>query len=177
MAYIRLVVMSIVVLINFILQSTLLNGIAVNGVIPNTALVIVVCYALLRGDVEGAILGFFVGLLADVFYGGWVGLLALFTALTGYLCGKPFKNLFRENFFLPVALVAISVPIYGIAFYCMTLLLQGRREFDLYFMRIILPETVYTTIITIPIYLIIHSINKRLEKYEKRFEGLFRKKR
>ena len=58
----RILLTGILIFVNFILQTTLLPYISIGGILPNTALlIIVVSDALLRGSTEGAIVGFFSG--------------------------------------------------------------------------------------------------------------------
>lgn len=64
----RLLITALMVFINFILQTTLLQMFAIRGVLPNTALIIAVSYALLRGSREGAFVGIGAGLLQDIFF-------------------------------------------------------------------------------------------------------------
>ncbi|MDR1208727.1 MAG: rod shape-determining protein MreD [Clostridiales bacterium] len=168
---VRAAAMFLVVLINFILQSTVWRYAEAFGVIPDTALIIVVSYAILRGDVAGCLLGFFAGILPDVFYGGWVGLTALTLAMTGYLCGKPFKHFTQGNLLPPLLLVSVSVFAHEILYYSATLLLAGRRELELYFSRIILPEAVYTIAVTIPVFYIVFWVHKGILRLEKRMAG------
>lgn len=169
----RAFVISVIVFVNFILQSTLFQYIEIMGVKPNTAILIIVSFAVLRGDVEGSIVGFFAGLLPDLFFGQVVGFYALLFALTGYLCGKPFKDFFRENYIFPVVLTFISMLCCEFIFYVFHFLLQGRVEFSYYLNKIILPEIVYTMAICIPFYLFIYYINNKLEKREKLRKPIF----
>lgn len=170
---IRVSVMFLVVVANFILQSTVFQYIAINGVKPNTAIIIIVSYAILRGDIEGAILGFFAGLLQDMFFGYYIGLYAFLGAMTGFACGKPFKDFFPENYLLPIILVLFSVLSYEFIFYIVSFLIYGKTEFSYYFKSIILPETIYTTAISLIFYRIVYGINRRLEKHEKKNQGFF----
>ena len=52
-------------------------------------------------------------------------------------------------------------------------LFRGRFEFLYYLGYVILPELVYTMLITIFLYVIILKINRRLEMIEKRSAGRF----
>ena len=168
----RAILMTVVVLFNFILQSSLWRTLEIFGVIPNTALIIVISYAIVRDDVEGAMLGFFAGLLPDVFYGSLVGLTSLLFVIIGYLAGKPFRHMFRETVLLPLVLVAVSTVLFRIAWFGGTLLLEGFREFDVFFSRRVLPELAYTLAVTVPIYKFIRWLNKRLDKKKDTKSGL-----
>ena len=163
----RIGVLAAILLLNLLLQSTLFRYIEILGVKPNTALIIIVSYSILRGDVEGSILGFFSGLLQDIYFNDFIGLYALMGMLLGYFCGKPFKNFFRENFFLPLSLVAICSLIYQFIVYVVHFLFRARLDLPFYFRTIMLPASVYTVILVVPIYIFLYWVNNKLEEVEK----------
>jgi len=147
------------------LQTTLFNYIGILGITPGTALLIVVSYAVLRGDVEGAIAGFFAGLLTDVMYMDFIGMHALLFGLTGFLSAKIFKDFFKDSFLLPVLLILIVMPAYEIVFYLANLIFVGNiGSFWNYLLIFILPGTIYTALFAIPVYRIIFAVNKRLTR-------------
>jgi len=170
----RVTVTGLVIFINFILQSTLFDYIRIGAIKPNTALVIIVCYAILRGDIEGAIFGFFAGLLHDMFFGNVIGLHALLGTIIGFFCGKPFKSFYNENFMLPITLVAVSSIFYEFGIYFFSFLFRGRIDIMHYFWTIILPTTVYAIILSVPIYRLIYGINDLLEEKEDKHRQLFK---
>ena len=61
----RIIITTLIVVLNFILQTTLFPYLAIQGVFPNTALIIVTSYSLLRGSKEGALVGAGTGFLMD----------------------------------------------------------------------------------------------------------------
>jgi len=166
--------MTALVFVNFVLQSTLFPQIAILGVTPDTALVLIVSYAILRGEIEGALFGLFAGLVQDVSGGFFIGVFALLGFVTGYVCGKPFKDFFKDNYFLPFAIVVIVSLVYQFVLYVTTVMFTGQLEFFYYFRTIILPKTIYTASLSIPLYSLLHYINIRVERHEKRFHGIFK---
>jgi len=169
----RIAVLFFTAIINLVLQSTLFEYIEIIGIKPNTTVLFVVSYSILRGDTEGAALGFFTGLLQDCFFGDFIGMHALMYMIIGYVCGKPFKDFFHENIFFPLILGSIGIFSYGTAFYIMNYLFRGKLDFLYYLRRIILPEAVYTIAFTTPVYRLVYAINNRIEKREKRGRMLF----
>ncbi len=169
----RIFVTTLVVLFNFLVSASLNEYIQIVGIKPNTAIIVIVSFAMIRGDVEGAIIGFFTGLLQDIFFGRFIGLYALLGMLTGYFCGKPFKNFYSENFVLPFFLVAVSIVLYEFAFYTSNFLFRGKVDIFNYFIGVILPEAAYSTLLSVPIYRIIYGINSRVEAFEKSRRKLF----
>jgi rod shape-determining protein MreD len=136
-------------------------------------LIIIISYSILRGDVEGAILGFFAGFLQDVYFNSYIGLYALVFMLAGYFCGKPFKDYFRENFFLPLSLIAISSLAFQFVLYAANFFFRVKLDFPSYFRTFILPGSVYTIILSVPIYSLLYGINNKLEEAEKNKRKLF----
>jgi rod shape-determining protein MreD len=171
----RILVITALVFVNFVLQSTLFPHLTILGVTPDTALVLIVSYAILRGEIEGALFGLFAGLVHDISGGFIVGVHALLGFVTGYVCGKPFKNFFKDNYFLPLAVVVIISLVYQFTFYVITIMFTGQLEFFHYLRTIILPKTIYTASLSIPIYSLLHFINKKLERHETKFRDLFKK--
>lgn len=164
---------SLLILLDYVLQSTVLQSVAVLGVKPDTALIFIVSYGILRGDVEGAIFGFFAGLTYDLFGGYCIGLYALLGMLTGYICGKPFKNFFHDNYFLPFFVVVAATVCYQFLFYCCSFLFMAQIDFPYYARTIILPKTIYTASVAIPFYSLAHALNARIERFENNRRSLF----
>ena len=167
--------MGILILLNFVLQTSILPHVAVFGVTPDTALIFIVGYGVLRGDVEGAIFGFSAGFLQDVFSGGPLGMFALFGLVIGYVSGKPFRDFFTDNYILPFFIVLIAVLGQQFMIYISSFLLLGHLNLALYARTIILPTTIYTISLSIPLYSLLHCINGRIERFEAENRNLFKK--
>jgi len=142
---------------------------------PNTALIIVVSYAMLRGDVEGAILGFCAGLLSDIFFGRIIGVSALLLMFVGFFAGKPFKDFFKENYIAPIILVGVASLAYEFMFYVFNFLLLGRVDFLRYLGRIILPVSAYNLVLAVFIYRMLYGINGALERRKEKKKGFMNK--
>ncbi|MBQ2936907.1 MAG: rod shape-determining protein MreD [Lachnospiraceae bacterium] len=164
----RLVISAALVILCFVLQSTVFKELAFGGIVPNLMIVLTASYGFMRGEKSGLIVGFFCGLLADIFFGGLLGLYAMIYMYIGYLNGKFNRVFYPDDIRLPLVLILISDFVYGIISYMTLFLLRGRFHFSYYFSNIILPEMVYTILITLLLYPIILWINKKIENREQR---------
>lgn len=164
---------AVVLMVNIILSSTVFRHIAIFGIMPNTTIIIVVSFALLRSDTESAAIGFFAGLLQDILFADALGLNALLYMVIGYFCGKPFRDFYRENYLLPLFLILGATFFFEFAYYVTNFLFRSRLDILYYFSRIIVPELFYNALLTIPVYRIIYNINKSLEKKETSKRKLF----
>ncbi|MCI8342147.1 MAG: rod shape-determining protein MreD [Firmicutes bacterium] len=173
----RVITIFVVLCLNIVFQSTILQNFSITGVIPNTAIIIVVSMALLRGSTEGAICGAAAGFLQDIFFGSAIGYYALLGMLLGCFAGKFNKGFYRENYALPVLVSIVSSFVYESCIFFTSVLFSGNTMYFYFIVNIILPETVYNAVATIIIYRILFSINSALEEKEKYKRKLFTIKR
>ena len=164
----RKFVVAIFIFACFILQSGVFAGLAFAGIIPNLMIILTSSFGFMRGEKEGLIIGFFCGLLSDIFFGEFLGFYALVLMYIGYLNGKFSRIFYPEDIKLPIALIIVSDLSYGVLCYILLFLLRGRLNFPYYFTRVILPEALYTIVITMFLYPLILKVNEKLEAKEKR---------
>lgn len=169
----RILITGLIIFVNFILQTTLFRLLAIQGIFPNTALIIVTSYALLRGSKEGAIIGGCCGLLMDVFFSKMIGFYTLLYLAIGLLFGRSQKTFYRENYILPVIFCTISTVLYQAVLYITGFVFRGEGNLLFFLFSVLVPELVYTAVVTILIYRILFGINEWLELKEKYKYRLF----
>jgi len=160
---VRVFVLFLIILIDAVLQGTLLQGIGILGIVPNISIALVATYALLRDDVEGAIFGLCLGFVKDVLHSDILGYYSLMFLVAGYLCGKSRRSFYRENYISALAIIALTAFLYETAFYITGFLLRGNALFLHYLTHIILPTVLYTTLVSVIIYFLMCRINNLLE--------------
>lgn len=164
----RVIVTAFLILLCFLLQCTLFRGLSFGGIVPNLLIVLTASFGFMRGEKTGLLIGFFSGLLIDIFFGSNIGFYALLYMYIGYMNGKFCTIFYPQDIKLPVALILGSEFSYGIICYAILFLLRSRFDFKYYLVHIILPEIVYTIVVTLLLYPLILWINTRLERGEKR---------
>lgn len=159
----RFIITALIIIICFLLQTTVFQAIALAGVVPNLLLIIVVGSGYMRGRTEGLLVGLFCGLLVDCVYGDMIGVCGMIYMFIGYLNGMANKVYYRDDFTIPILLVGLSDFIYNFLYYILEFLLRSRLNFTYYLSRIILPELIYTVFISVFLYKLLHIINTKLE--------------
>ena len=104
----RKIIVAAFIMICFILQCSVFTSLAFAGIVPNLLIVLTSSFGFMRGEKEGLVIGFFCGLLNDIFFGGFLGFYALLMMYIGYLNGKFCKIFYPEDIKLPLALIVIS---------------------------------------------------------------------
>ena len=149
------------VVVCFLLQCTVMDLISIGSVTPNLMLVLCVSMGLMRGRKSGLWVGFFSGLLVDLFFSSIFGFYALIYMYIGYLSGYAHRIYYDDDVKVPMFLVAAADLLYNMAVYGLQFLLRGRLGLRTYFCRIIIPEMFYTVFITLIVYRLFHYINYR----------------
>ena len=93
-------------------------------------MILVCCYALLRGKREGMIVGFFAGLLIDLYFGYFevIGINAFLYLVIGYIVGIFHEILYLQDILISIITVTICDFIYNFVYYIITFFLKITRK-------------------------------------------------
>ena len=150
-----------------LIQSTVLDYIKICNIKPNLLIVFIISFALARGHIEGAVIGFFSGIIQDMISGKVLGFYSLMGLYLGLAVGSVNKRLYRDNLVVAVFITFISTVIYEFAVYILITFIKGQMDL-LYAIRgLILPEALYNSIFSVFIYLFVTRINAWFEEREK----------
>lgn len=169
----RKIVTGLIILVCFLLDSTVFHKLSFASISPNLMIIVVSSFGFMRGKKTGMTVGFFSGLLVDLFWGDMLGFHMLIFTIIGYLNGAFERLFYDEDVKLPIILITASEMIYGLVIYGCMYMLQGDFSFGNYLFHIILPELVYTILVTLILYQIILKINRKLKAEEQRSESRF----
>ncbi|EOS41198.1 rod shape-determining protein MreD [Lachnospiraceae bacterium] len=169
----RVIVTALTVCFCYMLQCTLFPNLALASIKPNILIILTASYGFMRGPRDGMLVGFFSGLLTDIQFGNILGFYALIYLFAGYVNGLFEQMYYDDDVKLPLALVGATEFIYGLIVYLLMFMLRSEFDFLHYLRHIIIPELIYTIVVTLGLYPLILFINRRLEAEEKRSAGKF----
>ena len=142
----------ILILVFFVLQTSVFGRLSVALVTPNLIVILVAVCGFMQGDKTAIVVGFFCGLLLDIFTFKIWGFQALMYGLLGLAAGQFHNKFFPEDFKLPLLAITFSDLLCSVTMYFFTYLFRARFHFGFYFLNICLPELAYTLIVTFIIY-------------------------
>lgn len=160
----RCITIGILIIICFLCQSTIFHFFELAGVVPNLMLIITMSFGLMRGRKEGLLVGFFSGLLIDIFFGSILGPYAFIYMTIGYTNGFFHRIYYVEDVLLPMIMITLNDFLYNIIIFVVFFMLRNHLDFLQYLKIVILPEMIYTILITLFFYKILVRINLRLKK-------------
>lgn len=169
----RIAVTAVLIVAAYLLQCTVFPALEIAGIKPNLMLIVTSSIGFMRGTREGMFTGFAAGILTDIQFGDMIGFYAIIYLLAGYINGMFHQTYYDEDIKLPLFLIAVSEFLYGVVIYFLMFLLRSDFDFLYYLNRIIVPEMIYTIVITLGFYPLILFINHKLEAEEKRSASKF----
>lgn len=152
----------------FFLQTILFPNLAIGGIVPNILLILTVSTAYMQGKLKGLYMGLICGLITDVLCGSLLGLYGIVYMVIGYLNGTAYRIYYRDDYVMPVLLIGVSNFVSGFCVYVFEFLLKGKLDVGYYLRRIIIPEMLYTVLVSIVLYKLIHTIHNKLERWVKK---------
>lgn len=163
----RFLIAFCILIISFVLQTTVFQWLSFGGIVPNILIIYTISFGMMKGSQKGLFIGFFSGLLCDIFFGSFIGLNAVIYMYIGYLAGLTHKVFIPDDVKLPIVLIVLGDLLYNFSFYVFMFLLRGRFDLSFYFKNIMLPELIYTIVIALffyPILLLIYQHEEKLER-------------
>jgi rod shape-determining protein MreD len=115
------------------LQSTILGRIAILGVRPDLALIVLMFVALRRGSMTAQIGGFAAGIVEDLVSASPVGFHMLLRTLIGFLYGIFSGNVFLDPLLMPIVLTIAATIIKGLISGLVSLLFGLQSSGFMYF--------------------------------------------
>lgn len=157
----RFYITTLIILINIILQSTFLQHFKIFGIIPNTSLIIVISFALIWGNKNGALIGLGVGLMQDILGGTFLGLNAVIYLLVGYNLGIFQRILFKDSYLTPILFAGVSTVLYYFMLYFICIITGIDIQFGNIIKSVLPIEVIYNSIMAVIIYRIIYYITNK----------------
>ena len=150
----RKVIEAALVIVFFLLETTIFSYLELASIKPNLLIILTAAFGFMQGKKEGMFVGVLSGFLLDISFGQYIGFYILLYTVIGYLIGG-------------------SELVYGILVYFFQFMLQSDFHFLYYLGHVIIPEMLYTVIITLIVYQLILRINRKLVEEEKRSASRF----
>ena len=164
----RIIASFLLVILAFIVQTCIFPLLPFLAVYPNLMVILVFSFGFIRGSAWGMGYGLIAGLLMDLSSGGPLGFHTLIFIWMGYVNGICTKYYYEDYITLPLILSVVNGLWYSLYIYVFRFLIRGRLNLPYYFIKIMLPEIIFTAVTTLLVYRLFLSASRRLEDIGKR---------
>lgn len=162
----RTIGQGVIIMFALILQNTAFSALSLNGVKPNLLLIVTVFFGYAVSINNGMLTGFFSGLLCDIFFGSYIGVYSFIFMLLGGFGGLMARVFYQDDVIFPFVTIALSDGLLGLVYYIFMFLLRGRFQFAVYASSVILPEVLYTLMVSVVLIPILHKFSDWLFTFE-----------
>lgn len=149
----------LILVITFILQTTLLGFISIQGVTPNLLLVFAICFASINANITiCAVMGGVCGFLLDISGGRVFGVNMLLCIYFCIGCAFLAKKYFRAKLKVTFVFTFMVSALYQMLYYLLYIGIWGNGNFINTFITIILPSLLYDSAVCIIMYFILKKL-------------------
>ena len=163
----RKIITVCIIIACFVLECTVFQRLSFASITPNLMIIVTSSFGFMRGKREGMMVGFLSGLLIDIMFSDLIGFYTLIYTVLGYANGFFRKIFYDDDIKLPLILIATSDFLYGNIVCIFMFIMRSRFDYFYYLKSIIIPELIYTILVTLVLYQIILHINKKLQSEER----------
>ena len=158
------IILFITFFIIFFLQANFFPSFTIAGITPNLFVVLVLFIGLYANEFLGVFFGIFIGLFLDSVYGSSIGPSAVMLCIIGYLGSYFYKNFSKENKLTILFMGIGCTVIYELGLYSLKAIILDFQFEIFYFVRILLLEILYNSLLIIIFYPLIQKAGYAIDR-------------
>lgn len=148
----------------YLLQVNFFSWFNLAGIKPNLFVILVLIIGLFAGKSLGTAMGILFGIALDFFIGKSIGVSALMLGIVGFVGGYLDKSFSKDSRLTMITMILISTIIYEFGAYIFNYFISSAQISIFQFVKILIIELIYNTMITIIIYPIIMKSGYKIEE-------------
>lgn len=148
------------ILLSFLLSTSVLPRFSF-GANFDVGLILIICYGLSKGQIRGAFFGFFTGLVYGMLLANMVGLFVLLGFTAGFVGGIFHEYDDDRSLVITILIVLGIVFAYQTASFFGQAVFFGQLGVLQRFFAIVLPKTILTTALFVPVYLLMGFVRTK----------------
>ena len=155
---------ALIVVVAALIQTTWLDAIRLQGVLPDLILLLVVYFAIAEGEERAMFTGLLGGLYQDVAGGALLGHHILCHVVTGYIAGRVARRLITEHPAMKAGLVLCASFLHGVLFTCIQYVQMPEMSALHMLGATVIPGAFYTSLLTPVVFFILDRSFHRHER-------------
>lgn len=152
----------------FFLQANIFQILTISGIMPNLFVIFILFVGLYANSTLGISFGVIGGLIIDFVYSKSIGITAIMLCVIGYLGAYFDRNFSKENKITIIIMVGVATAIYEIGYYAINSIILHFEPEIISFIKILLVEILYNTLLVIFIYPLMQKIGYSIDRAFKR---------
>lgn len=108
---------TLLIFLALFLQTSWIDAISIFGIIPDLILIVLVFVGITRGQIEATALGFFSGLLLDIYNPEWMGVNMLANSIVGFAVGYSRIGIVAEDIQVQAVILFLATLVHDIIYF------------------------------------------------------------
>lgn len=151
-----------IIIVSFIIQTSLFNFFNILGTVPNISLILVVIFALMTNGIAGGILGILTGVMYDTMIYDVFGIYTLIYFFIGSIIGTYNDYILRENYVAYSTITALSTVVWHFLLYVILFFMKYRVGSASNILSNIFIEIIFNAVMVIFVHKLINLIFDKL---------------
>lgn len=147
------------VIIISLCQQGIFSNIRVFGVAFDLSLVFIVCYSLIREDVECIVVAILLGIVRDSFFPSIFGVNTIVYIVTAYVLCRIEKKIYKDAILIPMFSIFVFTLAKGLMYFGFLYIASIKYNFINYLVNVVLIEAAINSILGIFIFRFVSKIN------------------
>ena len=164
----KIISVPIFLLLNVFFDSIFFVRLNLWGTRPDTVIAIITAISITSGSLAGTAYGLAAGLLLDVLFGKYIGLLSLIYMLPAMAAGFFYRRYYADNKLFPCLIAMALYIVKELLLIVFLLITQQQYNYFMVLWRYLLPSAILTGLITYPINVLYKKLQQR-QLYRERY--------
>lgn len=156
----KMLKLGVVTFLVYLIQTTFLQYIAINGIIPNLMVALVICFALTQPDYKKPMFyGLACGVLLDFSAETVFGVHALLCMFCALFCEQISTRFFKGKFFVSLLFICVMSFFYETAYFALSFMQYDGTPISYALFHIALPTMLYNAAVSIVVLLFMRRVS------------------
>lgn len=133
-------------------QQALISQINLFGVAVDIVFVFIICFALLRNEIESTFLALFCGVIRDCFFPFLFGINSIVYVVSAYILSQVQKRIFKDSLIIPVFFTFIFTILKIIFYFSYFYIASIKFDFKLHVFQLLIFEPFYNSLVSLLLY-------------------------
>ncbi len=157
----------LIIVVGLLQSSNLLESLSIGSVKPDIVLILIIYLSLNYNLLLSETVGFISGIIEDILSKSLLGINGLILTLISFSLNRFKTKIYTEKIFSAIVVVFITSIIKGILYFLLILLFVGDINTYNFFIKIMIPESLYNSVLVIIIFPIFRLILEGRKKWQK----------
>lgn len=141
------------------LQQAVFSRISILNVSIDLAFIYIICFALVRDDIESLYVALFTGIVRDSFFPGIFGVNTVLYLVTSFVVCQVQKRIYRDSVLIPMLMTFLFTALKSLLYFMYFYIAGVKFDFREHVVSVMVFESIYNSVASIFVYSMIKRIN------------------